>query len=133
MKREIHRCPPCQKAFKAPTPQKMAAPPSDRVDICAPFEVTAMDVCGPFMVRNGRATQKRWILVFTCMTCRAVHFEVLKDMTSATFINALIRFHSRRPGLRTLYSDNAANFRGAERELRMAIQSFRSATAGEFL
>ena len=122
VRRVINRCVTCQKVYKAPTPQMMAELPAERVDGNAPFEATAIDVCGPYSVRNGgRGFHKRWILLFTCLSCRAVNFELLRDMSSTTFLNALIRFHSRRPGLRVLVSDNGTNFKGADNELKRAI------------
>ena len=134
VKRIIHRCATCQILYKQPGQQKMSDLPADRVDVCSPFEVTAIDVFGPFAVRNGgRGTHKRWVILFTCMTCRAVHFELLRDMSSATFINALVRFHGRRPGLRVLWSDCGTNFRGANRELKRAVNLWNEETAGELL
>ena len=79
--------------------------------MCVPFEATGVDVFGPFGVKQGgRATHKQWVMLFTCLACRAVHFEMLKDMSMPTAINALMRFHSQRPGLRVLYSNNGTNF-----------------------
>ena len=109
----IHHCINCQRMLRQPGNQKMADLPTERVNVCNPFEVTACDVFGPMTVKHGRrGTQKRWVLLFTCMTTRAVHFELLRDMTSSTFINAVVRFHARRPGLRNLFSDNGTNIRG---------------------
>ena len=134
VRRVLNRCVTCQKLLKAPTPQMMAELPSERVDGNAVFESTAVDVCGPYQVKHGgRGFHKRWILLFTCLACRAVHFEVLRDMRSTTFLNALIRFHARRPGLKTLVSDNGTNFKGANNELKRAIKDWNEANAGELL
>ena len=134
VKRIIKQCVVCQRNFKTPGTQKMADLPAERVDPCSPFEVAGTDVFGPFLVRNGgRSKQKRWILLFTCFTTRAVHFELLRDLSSSTFINALVRFHARRPGLRVLWSDQGTNFRGADRELRNAVSEWSQGTAGELL
>ena len=111
VKSVINGCVQCQKNFKQPGHQMMADLPTDRVDGYAPFEATAIDAFGPVAVKNGgRGFHKRWVLLFTCLSCRGVHFELLRDLSSSTFINALVRFHGRRPGLRVLYSDQATNF-----------------------
>ena len=134
VKNVIQGCIPCQKNFKQPGHQKMADLPADRLDGCAPFEATAIDAFGPFIVKNGgRGGNKRWVLLFTCLSCRAVHFELLRDLSASTFINALVRFHGRRPGLRILYSDKATNFCGGERELKNAVSSWNQSTAGDLL
>ena len=129
-----NRCVTCQKAFKAPSPQLMADLPAERVDGQAPFECTALDVCGPYLIQNGgRGYNKRWVLLLTCLSTRAVHFEVLRDMRSSTCLNALIRFHSRRPGLRFLVSDNGTNFRGSDNEIKHAIKAWNEANKGELV
>ena len=125
IRRVIHHCIRCQKLFKEPQPQKMAPLPVDRLEVRVPFEATGVDVFGPFKVKmGGRATHKRWVMLFTCLGCRAVHFEMLKDLSTPTAINALVRFHSRRPGLRILYSDNGTNFRGADNEVKRAVETW---------
>ena len=103
----------------------MAPLPVSRIDVCAPFEATGMDVFGPFhVIHGGRATTKRWVLLLTCMACRAIHFEALKDMSTSTCINAIARFQARRPGLRTIYCDNGTNFVGAQSELAVAVDAW---------
>ena len=125
IRKVIHRCIRCQKLFKEPQKQKMAPLPADRLDVRVPFEATGVDVFGPFKVKmGGRSTHKRWVMLFTCLGCRAVHFEMLKDLSTPTAINALVRFHSRRPGLRILYSDNGTNFRGADNEVKRAVETW---------
>jgi hypothetical protein len=124
VRRVNSKCVTCQKAFKKPKDQKMALLPADRLDVCVPFEATGMDVFGPFsVVHGGRATTKRWVLLFTCMACRAVHFESLKGMDTQTCINAIARFQSRRPGLRIIFCDNGTNFVGAQSELSRAVDA----------
>ena len=110
VKKVIQKCVKCQRISKAPTPQKMGDLPAERADICSPFEATGADVFGPFSVKHGgRGYTKRWVLLFTCLACRGVHFETLRVMSAPALINALVRFHSRRPGLRILYTDCGTN------------------------
>lgn len=52
---------------------------------------------------------------------RAIHLEVVEDLTSKAFIAALRRFMSRRGRCNTIYSDNGTNFVGAQRELKSYI------------
>jgi len=60
------------------------------------------------------------------MATKAVHLELVSDLSSTAFIKAL-RFVAIRGRCARLYNDNGNNFKGAERELR---QMFR--TASEF-
>jgi hypothetical protein len=105
----------------------MAPLPIDRMDVCVPFEITGMDVFGPFsVIHGGRAMTKRWVLLYTCMTCRAVHFESLKSMDTQTCINAIASFQARRPGLRKIFCDNGTNFVGARSKLDQAMDEWNS-------
>ena len=108
----------------------MAPLPPVRIEVGAPFEATGLDVFGPFGVKlGGRATHKRWVVIFTCLKVRAVHFEVLQDLSTPTFINALIRFQSRRPGVRKIYSDCGTNFKGAQAALKQAMETWNGSEA----
>lgn len=67
---------------------------------------------------------KRYGLIFTCMTIRAVHLEILPSLTTDAFINALRRFICRRGKPKRLVSDNGTNFVGAYRELGVALREW---------
>ncbi|XP_033978378.1 uncharacterized protein LOC117476110 [Trematomus bernacchii] len=69
--------------------------------------------------RGGAADSKRWALLFTCMSTRAVHIELIESMSTDSFINALRRFFSVRGPAKLLRSDRGTNFVGASKELRI--------------
>ena len=60
--------------------------------------------------------------MFTCLVSRAVHIEVVGAMETDSFIMALQRMISRRGNIRSMRSDNGANFLGTEIELKRAFQ-----------
>lgn len=77
--------------------QKMANLPADRLSTDPPFTNVGLDVFGPWGVSSQRTTasvinNKRWAVIFTCMTIRAVHIEVIESLDTSSFINALRRF-----------------------------------------
>ena len=134
VKQSVNKCVTCQKLFKPPCTQKMGDLPNDRVESRAPFESTGIDMFGPFRVKNGgRKFYKRWVIIFTCCQSRAVHFECIRDISSSSFLNALFRFHARRPGLRVIYSDQGTNFVGGDRELQRAVECWNRETVGELV
>ena len=49
--------------------------PEERVSPTAPFHYTGMDVFGPFYIKEGRKTLKRFGLIFTCLASRAAQFH----------------------------------------------------------
>ena len=72
--------------------------------------------------RSNQAAAKRYGVLFTCLTARAVHLEIAGDMSTDSFIFALRRFVSRRGPIDIIRSDNGTNFIGAERELRNTLK-----------
>ena len=81
-----------------------------------------MDYFGPFHVKQGRSTIKRYGSVFTCLVTRAVHIEMAADMTTDCFPHALRRFVAQIKEISHLYSDNGADFIGAERVLKEDVE-----------
>ncbi|XP_068203570.1 uncharacterized protein [Palaemon carinicauda] len=103
----------------------MAELPSHR--LCPdepPFYNTGSDCFGPFLVKQGRSTLKRWGAIFTCLTSRAVHLEVIDTMEQDSFVNAIRRFVARRGPIKRIWSNNGTNIVTTERELREALQHF---------
>lgn len=101
----------------------MADLPRERMESAPPFTYTGMDCFGPFYVKEGRKELKRYGLLFTCLCSRAVHIELLDDMTSDAFINALRAFIALRGNVRQLRSDQGTNFVGARGEFVEAVKS----------
>ena len=64
--------------------------PEKRTTQAALFLYTGMDVFGPFYVKEGRKTLKRYGLIFTCLASRAVHLETLNTLETDSFISAII-------------------------------------------
>lgn len=95
--------------------------PPARVRPSSPFTHTGIDFCGPFFVKEkkyrNRNRVKVYVCVFICLAIKAVHLEVVSDLTSDAFIAALRRFAARRSTPQHVYSDNGTNFVGANNKL----------------
>lgn len=99
--------------------------PRDRVTPDEPpFTRVDVDYFGPFEVKQGPSLVKRYSVLFTCLTSRAIHLEVAASLDTDSYINALRRFIVRRGQVTTIRSDNGSNFVGAERELKASIQEW---------
>lgn len=74
----------------------MGALPAARVRISRPFARTGLDYAGPFILKAtegcGVLTTKGYLAVFVCLSIKAVHLEVVGDLTAASFLAALRRF-----------------------------------------
>lgn len=66
---------------------------------------------------RGQKTIKVYIALFVCFVTRAVHLEVVSDLSTDAFIAALKRFISRRGKCSEIFSDCGTNFIGAKRKL----------------
>ncbi len=118
----VRQCVKCRK-FRRPTEeQKMANLPSERIDPSPPFTYSGMDVFGPFITRQGRKSYKRYGLLFTCFCCRAIHIEMLDDMSTDAFINGLRCFIALRGAVHQIRCDQGSNFIGAKNELVKAMK-----------
>ena len=120
----IHRCVFCKKLRGSVEEQKMANLPDDRLTPGPPFSSVGVDVFGPWQVitrrtRGGAAHSKRWAVLFTCLTTRAIHIEVIEEMSSSCFINALRRFTALRGPVTILRSDRGTNFVGCTDQLKI--------------
>ena len=120
--RELSLCVVCKKLRGPPLEQRMADLPPDRMEAAPPFTNVGFDVFGPWSIQTrrtrGRTTSlKRWGLVFTCLSSRAIHIETLESMDTSSFICALRRFFALRGPALLLRCDQGSNFVGARNEL----------------
>lgn len=118
----VLRCIRCVRA-KPPTPDYlMGQLPKDRITPAPPFSNVGIDYCGPFYIKERRFRNRAkiivYIAVFVCLVVKAVHLEVVSDMTTEAFIAELRRFIARRGRPRTISSDNGTNFVGARNEIK---------------
>ena len=89
-----------------------------------PFSRVGVDYFGPFHVKRGRSLVKRYGVVFTCLSSRAIHLEVAHSLDTDSCLNAIRRFTSRRGPVRVMWSDNGTNLVGAEKELREELDKW---------
>ena len=112
--------------FQAVTMQPiMSDLPKERLAYQSPpFANTGVDYFGPFYVTVRRTTEKRWGFLFTCLTTRAVHVEIVTSMDTSSCVMGVERFVSSRGTPAMIWSDNGTNFIGAEKELRESIEKW---------
>ena len=110
----VHDCLICRR-FSAPSyAQVEAALPLSRTSQARPFSIIGVDFAGPLYVKGQH---KSYVALFTCAVIRAVHLELVEDLTTQTFLLAFRRFEARRGEVQAVYSDNALTFRKAARLL----------------
>ena len=83
------------------------------------FSNTVIDMFGPFQVKIRRKTPKEaHVIIFTCMTTRAIHLELVTDKSTDTFLMAFRRIESLKGHPINCWSDCGTNFVGAQQYLR---------------
>ncbi|XP_062557946.1 uncharacterized protein LOC134222813 [Armigeres subalbatus] len=113
-----YNCQYCKNHRAVPRPPIMADLPSERLDAFArPFTHIGIDYFGPIEVALGRRVEKRWGMLITCLTIRAIHIEVVHTLSTDSCIMGLRNFVARRGTPKTIYSDHGTCFIGASREL----------------
>lgn len=125
VKRTLKRCVTCDR-FNCRAATEVAAPlPPERVTKALPFEVTGIDFAGPLYTKDQGRNKKSYILLFTCAVTRAIHLELVTDMSIDSFLKAFRRFVARRGVCRVIFSDNAKTFQRASRDLRRLWKTIR--------
>lgn len=127
VRRCIFTCVTCTR-HKAQHPKPiMSDLPISRVQLHRPFSHVGMDYGGPFLVKENRRRNtknvKVYVALFICMAVKAVHIEIVSDLTSNAFLAALDRFVARRGIPSDLYSDCGTNYVGAARQLKMLFNN----------
>lgn len=118
----IQECVTCFRARPQQSVAVMGSLPTSRVTISRPFSQCGIDYAGPVILREGKRrnarNHKAYIGIFVCFATKAIHIELVSDLTSDAFIAALKRFISRRGKPSRIYSDNGTTFVGAQRQIK---------------
>ena len=87
VKRVLNRCLICRSRFPKVTQQIMADLPETRVSPGDfPCASVGLDYFGPILVKQNRNTGKGYGCLFSCMKTRAVHIEIVSDLTTYAFL-----------------------------------------------
>uniref|UniRef100_A0A182XPK3 Integrase catalytic domain-containing protein n=1 Tax=Anopheles quadriannulatus TaxID=34691 RepID=A0A182XPK3_ANOQN len=126
-------CQRCKIAKCQPQAPRMAPLPEQRLTPhVRPFSRVGIDYLGPIEVSVGRTKVKRYVAVFTCLVVRAIHLELVYDLSANACIMAIRRFVCRRGPPLEIFSDNGTNFVGASNELKKQLSEINNDCAETF-
>ena len=112
VRKVLKRCGYCRRYEGGPYKMPLIPPlPRKRVSESAPFTYTGVDYFGPLYVKTVTGTEKVWVCLYTCLVVRAIHLELMQDMTAEQFLLGFRRFVARRGTPRQVISDNASQFK----------------------
>ena len=119
----LKKCLVCRRWDGGPFKYPRLAPlPEFRISEGPPFTSVGIDYFGPLYVKESdtqgnKIIKKVWVCLFTCAVTRAIHLELVMDMTASEFIAAFCRFVGRRGTPTLIISDNAKTFKKAKQVL----------------
>ncbi|XP_050065293.1 uncharacterized protein LOC126554218 [Aphis gossypii] len=123
----VTKCSVCVRLAAKPPQPLMADLPAARVQQVRPFARVGVDYAGPLQMRELKLRKSRsykvYIAVFVCFSIKAVHLEVVSDLSTDAFLAAFDRFVGHRGLPSDVYSDCGTNFIGADKQLQALINS----------
>mgnify|MGYP002803939534 CR=1 FL=1 len=123
----IHRCAICRRieenGYIPPDPPAL---PAFRTTKDHPFTFTGVDFAEPLYVKQSNKMEKTYLVLYTCAVSRAVHLDLVNDMSTEAFIRSLKRFTARRGIPKEVKSDNGKRCKAASRQLSSSVRLPRS-------
>ncbi|XP_075990293.1 uncharacterized protein LOC142985936 [Anticarsia gemmatalis] len=136
VKKELRQCIKCHRYKPHKNNQLMGDLPKERVTPTRPFTNTGVDFTGHVDVKinkgRGVKTCKAYIAIFICMVTKAVHLELVSDLSTLTFLAAFKRMCARRGTPKNMFSDNGTNFVGAAKLLQHDFERYQTFQNTEF-
>ena len=122
------QCVVCRKAAAKVENQLMGQLPAARTTPSPPFNTTGIDYAGPFTLKLGHTRKPVLVKAYMAyFSTKAVHIEVVSDLTTEALLTTLNRFIARRGLPSSIHTDNGTNFVGARNDLQ-ELYKFMSST-----
>ena len=111
-------CVICQHSYAKTAEQLMGQLPPECLQPSAPFSHVGIDYAGPLWIKRGNPRKptlvKVYVCIFICFSTKAIHIELVSDLTTEAFLATHTRFVARRGIPKTILSDNGTNSAGAK-------------------
>ncbi|GFT54929.1 integrase catalytic domain-containing protein, partial [Nephila pilipes] len=132
IKQVFHKCLPCKLSKAKCGKQIEASLPSETVVPSAPFTTIGIYFAGPVYIRFLKSIDTAYIVLFTCVTTRALHTELVLNLTTDKFLLALQQFTGQTRLTHTIYTDNGTTFHATIKELVLLWQALSSAKIQQY-
>ena len=114
-------CVICRRYMGRSEQQQMGQLPKERLTPAPVFSNVGVDYAGPLLLKTGHTRKpvlkKAYVCVFVCLAVKAIHLELVTELTTEAFITTFRRFIARRGCPTDVFSDHGTNFVGADRQL----------------
>ena len=118
-------CITCRRLEKKLVGQRMGPIINERLKPCPPFYHSALDLFGPFLIKDtvkGRCRKKVYGVIINCLTTRASYVDLVEGYDADSFLTTLRRFVSLRGYPSTMYSDSGTQLVLAKKELNEEVK-----------
>lgn len=136
-KKRLRLCVTCRRHQPDKKQQLMGDLPEARSNPSRTFFHVGVDYTGSILIKSNKGrgikTTKGYVAVFVCMATKAVHLELVSDLSTSAFLAALRRMIARRGKPGHIYSDNGTNFVGASRVLDREMEELKHTFNQEFM
>ena len=125
VRKVLHKCVTCRRFEGRPhCPPPPPPLPAFRVKEAPAFTYTGVDYAGPLYIKSSKGSResKVWVCLYTCCVVRAIHLEVVPDLTAQSFIRCFKRFTARRGFPAMMVSDNGTTFKAASKMLQDIVK-----------
>lgn len=103
-------CQHCKNSSAVPLMPQMSSLPLARLaNLERPFTFVGIDYFGPLYVTVARRKEKRWGVIFTCLTVRAVHIEIAYSLDTSSCV---------------MCTDNGTNFKATAKIFESESKNF---------
>ena len=126
VQRQLTNCVECRRFNPKIVAPQMGNLPTARIVESRAFTHTGVDYAGPIAIKLNKlrstTTAKSYIALFVCYATKAIHLELVTELTTQAYLAAFRRFISRRGICQHMYSDCGTNFMGASRQIPELIE-----------
>lgn len=134
VKKVIRNCKICMRYLAKPASAPIPPLPAFRIEESKPFQFCGVDFAGPIRCKGeDQETAKSYIVLFVCAVTRAVHLELVPDLTAFEFMLVLRKFMSRFPAVARMISDNARTFKRVPKEFNLIMENVRNGKLRDML
>ena len=125
-------CVICRRKAVKPQLQLFGQLPIERVNPGPVFNKVGVDYAGLVLIKYGHVHKptivKAYICVFVSLAVKAIHLELVSDLTADAFTACLQRFIYRCGLPSLMWRDHGTNFVGAAREIKNLYQFLRDSS-----
>ena len=128
-------CYRCRTLDKKLAEQQMAPLPAFRLSPAPVFNVTSIDLIGPFTIRDTvkkRTHMKVWGLIATCAVVRAVYLDLTEGYSTDAILQTLDRFVSTRGYPSKMISDQGTQLIAASKDIASLTKDWNWTTIAEW-